>query len=89
VSGTGPGQLGYGAALLPLVVPFAVLLPHRDTLHVWLRVTQTTVLPKCLVKVSQLLIKLASSLGELVEACLLTVDFGTPSYEFTVNICTY
>jgi hypothetical protein len=20
---------------------------------------------------------------------LLTVDFGTPSYEFTVNICTY
>jgi hypothetical protein len=25
------------------------------------------------------------------SACrrLLTVDFGTPSYEFTVNICTY
>jgi hypothetical protein len=20
---------------------------------------------------------------------LLTVDFGTPSYEFTINICTY
>jgi hypothetical protein len=24
------------------------------------------------------------SMGEM-----LTVDFGTPSYEFTVNICTY
>jgi hypothetical protein len=23
------------------------------------------------------------------RAPLLTVDFGTPSYEFTVNICTY
>jgi hypothetical protein len=22
-------------------------------------------------------------------ATLLTVDFGTPSYEFTANICTY
>jgi hypothetical protein len=22
-------------------------------------------------------------------ASLLTVDFGTPSYKFTVNICTY
>jgi hypothetical protein len=29
----------------------------------------------------------------LIERCvgghLLTVDFGTPSYKFTVNICTY
>jgi hypothetical protein len=23
------------------------------------------------------------------NGCLLTADFGTPSYEFTVNICTY
>jgi hypothetical protein len=23
------------------------------------------------------------------DARLLTVDFGTPSYKFTVNICTY
>jgi hypothetical protein len=33
------------------------------------------------------------ALGRLILAdeigWLLTVNFGTPSYEFTVNICTY
>jgi hypothetical protein len=27
--------------------------------------------------------------GQSTEGALLTVDFGTPSYKFTINICTY
>jgi hypothetical protein len=33
--------------------------------------------------------KVAATEERATETSLLTVDFGTPSYELTVNICTY
>jgi hypothetical protein len=33
--------------------------------------------------------KLSTTSTKCGGGVLLTVDFGTPSYEFTINICTY
>jgi hypothetical protein len=40
-------------------------------------------LPLCLVAISP------APSGPRSSLVLLTVDFGTPSYKFTINICTY
>jgi hypothetical protein len=60
--------LSGGTTLLLHGVVSAPLLLHRDLLWIWWRVARS-VLPELSVEVSQLLVELVPSLGELIEAC--------------------